>query len=63
MAYRYHVVYSSRPQWEYAVRDSETKKEVFGTNTKSEAIFEAQTRNGFNPADGDEQTFAKQTEG
>jgi hypothetical protein len=36
---------------------------VFQSNSKSEAIAEAQRRNGFEPVDGDEQTYVRQCNG
>lgn len=61
MAHRYHVVQPDRiVDGFYAVLDTENKRYVAASSIKSFVIAEAQRLNGFMPADGGEQTYAKQ---
>lgn len=59
--HRYTVQYSPNPKYDYVLLDTKERKYVFGSNSKSEVIAEAQRRNWFTPVDGNEQTYAKQT--
>ncbi len=58
--YRYRVTYGDNGG--YAVKDSQlrTKPTVFRAMSKVACISKAQEMNGFEPADGDEQTYGRQ---
>jgi hypothetical protein len=45
----------------YRLYDTVSKRDVFTSDSKVEVITEAQRRNGFQPVDGDENTYAEQT--
>jgi hypothetical protein len=61
--HRFQVHHKS-PQYpcqrDYCVYDTQDRKIVFTSHSKSEVISIAQRRNGFKPIDGDERTYAQQ---
>ena len=59
----YHIHHGIYPRKEYVVVDYDTKKIVFQSHSKSEAIADSQERNGFSIIDGDEITYGKQVGG
>lgn len=59
MKQRYFVGYNRGPG--YRVTDGEAHAVVFESLSKPEVIAKAQELNGFEPVDGDERTYARQT--
>ncbi len=57
----YHIHHGIYPRKGYVVVNYDTKKIVFQSHSKTEAIADSQERNGFSIVDGDEETYGKQT--